>query len=217
MRVSVNWRQSVALVGTVLKYLAAAMALPLIVAVIYGDDVVVFAVSIVATAAIGLALERLEDDSDLRLEEAFLFVTLAWVGVSVGGTIPYLLAGYGTPSTVGLSLGSPGALVVSFVNALFESTSGFTTTGSTLLAEISFERHSHALLMYRQLTQWLGGMGIIVLMVAILSEFAVSGAELIDAEAPGPELNKLTPKIAETARILWSIYAGITLLFIGLL
>lgn len=217
MQVTVNWRQSVALVGTVLKYLSAAMVVPLVVAVVYGDDVVVFLVSIVATAAIGLALERLEDDSDLRLEEAFLFVTFAWIGVSVGGTIPYLIAGYGTPSTVGLSLESPSALVVSFVNALFESTSGYTTTGSTLLEEISFERHSHALLMYRQMTQWLGGMGIIVLMVAILSELAVSGAELIDAEAPGPELKKLTPKIAETARILWSIYAGITLLYIGLL
>ncbi|CAP15618.1 TrkH family potassium uptake protein [Halobacterium salinarum] len=217
MQVIVNWRQSVALVGTVLKYLAVPLVIPLTVAVIYGDDIAVFAVSIVATVAIGLTLERLEDGSDLRLKEAFLFVTLAWVGVSIGGAIPYLLAGYGTPSTVGLSLESPSAVVVSFVNALFESTSGFTTTGSTLLGEISFERHSHALLMYRQLTQWLGGMGIVVLMVGILSELAVSGAELIDAEAPGPELNKLTPKIAETARILWSIYAGITLLYIGLL
>lgn len=217
MQVNVNWRQSVALVGTVLRYLAAAMVIPLIVAVTYGDDIVVFLVSIAVTAAIGFAFERFENDSDLRLEEAILFVTLAWVGVSIGGTIPYLLAGYGTPSTVGLSLESPSALVVSFVNALFESTSGFTTTGSTLLEQIAFERHSHALLMYRQLTQWLGGMGIIVLMVAVLSELAVSGAELIDAEAPGPELKKLTPKITETARILWSLYAGITLLCITLL
>jgi len=217
MQVSVNWRQSVALVGTVLKYLAVAMVIPLVVAVVYGDDVVVFLASMVATAALGFALEHLEDDSDLELEEALLFVTLAWVGVSLGGTIPYLLAGFGTPSTVGLSLASPGAAAVSFVNALFESTSGYTTTGSTLLAEISFERHSHALLMYRQMTQWLGGMGIIVLMVAILSELAINGAQLIDAEAPGPELKKLTPRIAETARILWSIYAGFTLLYIGLL
>lgn len=217
MHVSVNWRQSVALVGTVLKYLAVALVIPLIVAIVYQDDIVVFLISIAATATLGLALERFEDGSDLGLEEALLFVTLAWVGVSIGGTIPYLLAGFGTQSTVGLSVESPGALVVSFVNALFESTSGFTTTGSTLLEEISFERHSHALLMYRQLTQWLGGMGIIVLMVAILSELAVNGAQLIDAEAPGPELKKLTPQIAETARILWSIYAGFTLLYIGLL
>lgn len=67
------------------------------------------------------------------------------------------------------------------------------------------------------MTQWLGGMGIIVFMLAILSELAVSGAQLIDVEAPGPERKKLTPKIAETARILWSIYTGITLLCIGLL
>ena len=86
-----------------------------------------------------------------------------------------------------------------------------------MLGEISFERHSHAMLMYRQLTQWLGGMGIIVLMVAILPELAVNGAQLIDAEAPGPELNKLTPQIAETARILWLVYAGFTALLICLL
>ena len=217
MQVIVNWRQSVALVGTVLKYLAVTMAIPLFFAVVYGDDMLVFLVSMAVMAVLGLALERLDDDSSLGLEEAFLFVTLAWVGVSVVGTIPYLLAGVGTPSTVGLALDSPAALAASLVNALFESTSGFTTTGATVLGEISFERHSHALLMYRQLTQWLGGMGIIVLMVAILSELAVSGAQLIDAEAPGPELQKLTPKITETARILWLVYAGFTVLYICLL
>jgi len=217
MEVSVNWKQSVALVGTVLKYLAVAMTIPLFVAVVYGDDMLVFLVSIAATGVLGLALEQLGDGSEIGLEEGILFVTLAWVGVSVGGTIPYLLAGAGTPSTVGLTLESPAALSVSFVNALFESTSGFTTTGATVLGEISFERHSHALLMYRQLTQWLGGMGIIVLMVAILPELAVNGAQLIDAEAPGPELQKLTPKITETARILWLVYAALTLICICLL
>lgn len=217
MQLTVNWRQSVALVGTVLQYLAVTLVIPLFVAVIYGDDILVFLVSITATIALGLLLERLADGSEIGLEEALLFVTLAWVGVSIGGTIPYLLAGVGSPSTVGLTLESPAALLVSFVNALFESTSGFTTTGATVLGEISFERHSHALLMYRQLTQWLGGMGIIVLMVAILPELAVNGAQLIDAEAPGPELQKLTPKIAETARILWLVYAGFTVVFICLL
>jgi trk system potassium uptake protein TrkH len=103
------------------------------------------------------------------------------------------------------------------VNALFESTSGFTTTGATVMAEISFERHSHALLMWRQLTQWLGGMGIIVLMVAILPEAAVNGAQLIESEAPGPELQKLTPKIAETARLLWLFYLGFTVLYVCIL
>ena len=217
MQASVNWRQSVALVGTVLKYLSVPLLIPLVVAIIYGDDVGVFLVMIAVTIVLGLTLERIENGGDLELKEAFLFVTLAWVTVSVVGMVPYLTAGIDTPSTVGLALESPGAIGVSLVNALFESTSGYTTTGATVLGEISFERHSHALLMYRQLTQWLGGMGIIVLMVAILSELAVSGAQLIDAEAPGPELQKLTPKIAETARILWLVYAGFTLLYIGLL
>ncbi|ESP87415.1 TrkH family potassium uptake protein [Candidatus Halobonum tyrrellensis] len=217
MRLNVDWRQSCALVGTVLKYLAVTMLIPLFVAVVYGNDVLVFLASVVITAGLGVALERSADVDDLGAEETLLFVALAWVGVSVGGAVPYLLEGFGTASTVGLSLESPTALSVSVVNALFESTSGFTTTGATVLGEISFERHSHALLMYRQLTQWLGGMGIIVLMVAILPELAVNGAQLIDAEAPGPELKKLTPQIAETARILWLVYAGFTALLICLL
>ena len=217
MRVNVDWRRSCAYVGTVLKYLAVTLVIPLVVAAVYGDGLPVFLASIVVTGGTGVALERLDDGGDLGLEEAFLFVTLAWVFVSVGGAVPYLLAGFDTASTVGLSFESPSALGNSLVNALFESTSGYTTTGATVLGEISFERHSHALLMYRQLTQWLGGMGIIVLMVAILPELAVNGAQLIDAEAPGPELKKLTPQIAETARILWLVYAGLTALYICLL
>jgi len=95
--------------------------------------------------------------------------------------------------------------------------SGFTTTGATVMGEIGTEQHSHALLMWRQLTQWLGGMGIIVLMIAILPEVAVNGAQLMASEAPGPELQKLTPKIAETARALWLIYFGFTVLLVVLL
>ncbi|MDY6777996.1 MAG: TrkH family potassium uptake protein [Candidatus Nanohaloarchaea archaeon] len=217
MSLKVNWNESVAAVGTVFKYIAVTMVIPLVVGLIYGGDVVAFLISMAVTTAIGIGLEQLSDGSDMGLEEALLFVTLAWVGVSVIGAVPYLIAGAGTQSTVGLSLASPSKAAVSIVNAMFESTSGFTTTGATVLGDISFKRHSHALLMYRQLTQWLGGMGIIVLMVAILPELAVNGAQLIDAEAPGPELNKLTPKIAETARILWLVYAGLTALYIGLL
>ena len=175
MRVSVDWRQSCALVGTVLKYLAVVMLIPLLVAIMYGNDRLVFVGSVVITTAFGLVLEMWADGEDLGTEEAILFVALAWVGVLVGGAVPYLLEGLDTASTVGLSLESPEAVVNSVVNALFESTSGFTTTGATVLGEISFERHSHALLMYRQMTQWFGGMGIIVLMVAILPELAVNG------------------------------------------
>jgi trk system potassium uptake protein TrkH len=206
MSVRINWRQSIAFTGTVIKYLAVAMLLPLAVSLLYGEDTVVFLLSIGTAVVVGVVLERLDDDPDLGAREALLFVALAWGAVALVGAIPYVVAGYGTES----SLRYP-------VNALFESMSGFTTTGATVTSEISFERHSHALLLWRQLTQWLGGMGIIVLMVAILPEAAVNGAQLIESEAPGPELQKLTPKIAETARLLWLFYLGFTVLYVGIL
>ena len=202
----VDWKASVALLGTGLKYLAATMLIPLFVAVVYAEDIWVFVLSIAIVTAVGVALERIETEPDLGPREALLFVSLAWVMAGVIGTIPYLLAGYGTAS----ALADP-------VNALFESMSGFTTTGATVMEEISLQRHSHAVLMWRQLTQWLGGMGIIVLMIAILPEVAVNGAQLMASEAPGPDLQKLTPKIAETARVLWLIYFGFTLFYVCLL
>jgi len=201
--VTVDWRESVALTGTVVKYLAVTMLIPLVVALIYGDDIAVFAVSIAAVVGIGLVLERAAPVQDLGSREALLFVSLSWVVVPLVGMIPYLVAGTGT--------------IASPENAFFESVSGFTTTGATVLGEISLDRHSHAILIWRQLTQWLGGMGIIVLMVAIFPEVAVNGAQLIESEAPGPELQKLTPKIAETARLLWLFYLGFTLLYVALL
>ncbi|WP_424014720.1 TrkH family potassium uptake protein [Halorubrum xinjiangense] len=213
----VNWKASVGLLGVGIKYLAVTMLVPLVVALAYGEDIWVFLVSMALVAALGLAVERVDPDPDLGPREALLFVSLAWIAAAVIGTIPYLIAGYGTPSTVGLHTGSVGALTESIANALFESMSGFTTTGATVLGEISTDRHSHAVLMWRQLTQWLGGMGIIVLMIAILPEVAVNGAQLMESEAPGPELQKLTPKIAETARALWLIYFGFTVLMIAVL
>ena len=206
MSIRVDWRQAVAFTGTIIKYLAVTMLVPLAVGVIYGEDIVTFIAAIAITVMVGVGLERLDDNPELGAREALLLVAISWGAVAVIGAIPYVIAGYGTEST----LRHP-------VNALFESMSGFTTTGATATGEISFKRHSHALLMWRQLTQWLGGMGIIVLMVAILPEAAVNGAQLIDSEAPGPELQKLTPKIAETARLLWLFYLGFTLLYVILL
>ncbi len=123
-------------------------------------------------------------------------VALTWLFVPLIGTVPYLVAGQGT--------------IAYPVDALFESMSGFTTTGSTVLEEISFEQHSRSILMWRQLTQWLGGMGIVVLMVAILPELSVGGTQLMREEAPGPSIEKLAPHIRQTARELWKIYIGLT-------
>ncbi|SEV84189.1 TrkH family potassium uptake protein [Natrinema salifodinae] len=206
MRIRINWQTSLALTGTVLKYLSVPLLVPLTVALIYREAILAFVATIALTIAVGHALERLSPMPDLQVREAMLFVAISWLAVAIVGAVPYVLAGWGTEST----LAHP-------VNALFESMSGFTTTGATVLGEISLDRHSHAVMMWRQLTQWLGGMGIIVLMVAILPELAVSGAQLVQSEAPGPQLQKLTPRIAETARILWLAYFTFTVVYIALL
>jgi trk system potassium uptake protein TrkH len=210
----IDWRASVAVLGTILTYLALTMVIPLGVAVIYGKHIWVFVVSIAVTVAVGLLLRQLDTEPDLGPREALLLVSLAWIAAPIMGTLPYLLAGNGT---VGLQTDSLSVVIDSVVNALFESTSGFTTTGATVLGSIDVAEHSHAVMMWRQLTQWLGGMGIIVLMIAILPEVAVNGAELMRSEAPGPDLQKLTPKIAETARALWIIYFAFTVLLVCIL
>ena len=206
MTATVDPRATLSYVGTILKVLSAAMSVPLVVGLIYGEDALAFGVSMTVVVAAGAGLERLDDDPDLGPRDALAVVSVAWLAAAVIGAIPYVIAGYGTAS----ALANP-------VNALFESMSGFTTTGATATAEISFERHSHAVLLWRQLTQWLGGMGIIVLMVAILPQLAVNGAELMRSEAPGPGLQKLTPRIAETARALWLIYLAFTVVLVAVL
>jgi trk system potassium uptake protein TrkH len=199
--VLVDWRAALSLVGTVLKYLAVPLSVPLVVAVAYGTDVLPFVVTVALTVLLGVGLERLAPEADIGPREGFLMVGVTWLAVALVGTVPYVLAGLGSTST----LANP-------VNALFESMSGFTTTGATVMGEIGVEHHSHALLLWRQMTQWLGGMGIVVLAVAILPELSVGGAQLMDAEAPGPGIEKLTPRIAETARALWLAYLGFTVL-----
>ncbi|WP_128476419.1 TrkH family potassium uptake protein [Halorussus pelagicus] len=203
MNLRVDWRASCSLVGTVVKWLAVAMFFPLALAVFYGDGVTTFVASMALAVGVGWSLERLDDDPDLGAREGFLMVALTWLAVSIIGATPYVIAGQGT--------------IAQPVNALFESMSGFTTTGATVMKNIGFEDHSRALMMWRQQTQWLGGMGIVVLAVAILPELSVGGAQLMEAEAPGPGITKLTPRIAETARALWKAYLGITALEMALL
>jgi len=203
--VRVDWRAPVALTGSVVKWLAVPMLFPVALALYYGRGAEVFLLSIAVTGVVGWTLERVHEDpgADLGPREGFLMVALTWLLVSVVGAVPYLLEGalttYGATSTLRFP-----------VNALFETMSGFTTTGSTVMGSISFENHSRALMMWRQETQWLGGMGIVVLAIAVLPELSVGGAQLMDAEAPGPGIEKLTPRIAETARALWGLYVGLT-------
>ncbi|MBE7712987.1 MAG: TrkH family potassium uptake protein [Cyanobacteria bacterium SIG26] len=129
--------------------------------------------------------------NDIKRSEALMIVSLSWITVSIIAAIPYLFFGF-----------SP-------INALFEGVSGITATGATILERFDYPK---ALLFWRSFTQWLGGMGIIVLFVAILPQFAVAGRQMFFAEAPGPTEDKFTPRIKNTASALWIIYAIMTLL-----
>jgi trk system potassium uptake protein TrkH len=212
----VDWRASAALVGTVVKWLSVPLVAPLAVSLYYGDGgVAAFVTTIAVALAAGTALERLGDIEDIGTREGFLMVAATWLAASLVGALPYLFAAHGIPGVAAAT--APGSTLANPANAFFESMSGFTTTGATVMGDISFDTHSHGVLLWRQLTQWLGGMGIVVLAVAILPELSVGGAQLMDAEAPGPGIQKLTPRIAETARALWLAYAGITVLEMVLL
>jgi len=211
----VDWRAACSFVGSVCRFLAVPLTFPLLIAVIYGESLVPFLVTVAVVLAVGTLLQAVDPDPELGHREGFLMVALTWLVVPILGSIPYLVASNGIPFVFDPT--TPESVLANPANALFESMSGFTTTGSTVLEEISVDRHGHAILMWRQLTQWLGGMGIIVLMIAILPEIAVNGAELMQSEAPGPELQKLTPKIAETARALWLIYFAFTVFYVALL
>ena len=215
MNIRVDYRASLSLVGTVVRYLSVPLLAPLIVSLYYGETVAPFVVTILLAGTVGFGLERLDPDPDLGAREGFLMVAVTWLAVACVGAVPYLVEAYGVPPVVAAA--RPASDLANPANALFESMSGFTTTGATVVGNISFEGHTHGVLLWRQLTQWLGGMGIVVLAVAILPELSVGGAQLMDAEAPGPGIEKLTPRIAETARVLWGVYVGFTALEVTLL
>ena len=201
MTLRVDWRVSVGLVGTILKWLWVPLTLPFSLALYDGTPIVPFLVPMVGTLLVGAGLERLPETRDLQAREAFLMVALTWLSIAVVGTVPFLLAGKGTLATP--------------VNALFESMSGITTTGATVV--VDFERHSRAIHLWRSTLQWLGGLGILVLATALLSQLSVGGAQLMETETQTQDVNKLTPRISETAALLWKLYVGLTALMIAVL
>ncbi len=199
----VDYRSVLSLIGSILVWLSVPLLFPLFIAIFTGKDILVFLFTILLVLFCGLLLERFENAPSLDVREGFLLVCGTWLVVALFGSLPYIFAGQG-------SVAEP-------VNALFESMSGFTTTGATVMSEISLLKHSPALMMWRQLSQWLGGMGIIVLAVAILPKLSIGGIQLMEAEAPGPSMERLGARIVETARRLWLVYVGITVLQIGVL
>ncbi len=196
-RIRVDWRASFDLTGRVLVYLAIPLSFPLFIAVLYGESVVPFIAAIVATVVVGGGFRWLPGDpGNLGAREAFLAVAMIWLLVALVGAIPFVVAANGT--------------IAHPINAVFEAMSGLTTTGATVLEDFSI--HDRSILMWRQLIQWLGGLGILVLATAILSELGVGGAQLMDTETQSKNVNKLTPRISETARLIWGLYLGLTAL-----
>ena len=184
--------------GTLLRFLGLMMIVPLILAFYYHESPVPFLVGIGLTEIAGIYLwSRYKSDDDWKLREAFAIVALSWLTAMIFGAIPFIVEG------------------ISPLNAFFETMSGFTTTGASILDDI--ESHSRSILFWRSFIQWIGGMGIIVLFVAILPKLSIAGRQLIRAEAPGPTEDKIKPRIRDTAKILWMVYVVLSALQIAAL
>ncbi len=170
---------------------------PIVIGLIYRDGAIApFIEAFVLTLIVGFALYLpvRQHKQELRLRDGFLVVVMFWTVLGVAGGLPIYLSGVND---------------ISVTDAVFESISGITTTGATVI--VGLDGLPHALLFYRQELQWLGGMGIIVLAVAVLPMLGVGGMQLFRAETPGPVKDtKLTPRITETAKALWYIYLGLT-------
>ena len=183
--------------GVFLLIISFFMLLPMVVAWWYKEFELLRAFAIPCGLNIIIALLlflglRSYGGLDISIRGGFLFVSLAWITASASGALPFYLAGE----------------IPSYTDAFFETMSGFTTTGASILTNI--EGLSYSLLFWRSLTHWLGGMGIVVLTVALFPLLGIGGFQLLKAEAPGPSVDKITPRITETAKILWIIYLSLT-------
>lgn len=184
-------------IGAVVAAIGAAMLGAVAVAVLYREWGQAGAIALAAaiTMAVGGFFWRLIGQrGELTTREGFAAVGLSWIAITAFGTLPYLLSG----------------AFESVTNAFFETAAGFTTTGASVIADP--ESLSHGMLIWRAGTQWIGGMGIIVLSIAILPLLGVGGVQLAKAEAPGVQPDRLTPRFRETAKRLWLLYVGFTVL-----
>lgn len=193
-----NHKVIFSVLGILLRFLGLIMIVPLLVALYYNESPVPFLAGISLTELAGIYLwSRYKSDDDWKLIEAFAIVAFSWLAAMFFGAIPFIAEG------------------ISPLNAFFETMSGFTTTGSSILDDI--ESYSKSILFWRSMIIWVGGMGIIVLFVAILPKLAIAGRQLVRAEAPGPTEEKIKPRIRETAKILWMVYVVISALLVAAL
>jgi trk system potassium uptake protein len=201
-RLAVDLRGALNLVGTLTKYLSLATLVPAAVALGYGEPPWPFLGAGVIAGGGGLLLERsTRGTTRLGTREGFLVVSLIWLVAAGLGALPFLLSG--DPQ-----LDRP-------VDAYFEAMSGFTTTGASALTNV--EELSRSLRIWRQFLQWLGGIGIVVLALAVLPRLRVGGRQLLESEMPGPEIESLSTRIADTARRVWWLYLGLTVALVAIL
>lgn len=180
------------------------MLIPLGVSLYYGDgDAPWLAVSMILTLVSGSGLVLAgHKNREISLRDGFAVVGFGWLAMALAGALPFYLEGS----------------IPSFTDAFFESMSGFTTTGASILGpHLPIESLPHGLLFWRSLTHWIGGMGIILLSLAILPMLSVGGMQLYRAEVPGPTKDKITPRLRDTAEILWLVYLSISIVEIALL
>lgn len=195
-----NYRMIGFLIGRILLTEAALLALPTVTAILYGESPMPFLTTALALAAVGLLLgSRKPRQSAIYARDGFAVVALAWILMSAFGALPFVLSGD----------------IPSYVDALFETVSGFTTTGATILPEV--ESLSRGILFWRSFTHWVGGMGVLVFVMAILPMSDGHGMHLMRAEVPGPSVGKLVSRMSDSAKILYGIYLVMTLLEIFLL
>ena len=190
------------LVGGLVKYLSFTLLIPAGVAAGYRESPAPFLLAAAIGFGGGWTMERLSHGKkQVGMREGFLVVSLTWLFAASVGALPYWL-------TAEAQFASP-------VDSYFEAMSGFTTTGATIVTDV--EGLPHGLAMWRQLTQWFGGMGIIVLALAVLPRLRVGGRQLLETELPGPEIEEMTMRIRETAQRLWLLYIALTAIMVAVL
>jgi len=182
--------------GFLLFIEAGFLSLCIALSVFYEEpDLPAFILSTLLTIAVGIPLSYAGKDAERKLsrKDGYVVVTFAWIIFSIFGMLPYYISGY----------------IPNLTNAFFETMSGFSTTGASILDDI--ESLPHALLFWRSMTQWIGGMGIVIFTIAVLPIFGVGGIQLFAAEATGPKFDKITPRIDVTAKWIWAIYIVLTI------